>query len=45
MQPDRRFARRVAARTGLGVKFVAKDTVLSGAMKGLEGLLDETYVM
>jgi predicted nucleotidyltransferase component of viral defense system len=35
----------VAAQTGLGVKFVAKDTVLSGALKGLEGLLDETYVM
>ena len=35
----------MAARTGLGVKFVAKDTVLSGALKGLEGLLDETYVM
>jgi predicted nucleotidyltransferase component of viral defense system len=29
----------------LGVKFVAKDAVLSGALKGLEGLLDETYVM
>jgi predicted nucleotidyltransferase component of viral defense system len=45
MQSDRRFTRRVAARTGLGVKFVAKDTVLSGALKGLEGLLDETFVM
>jgi len=45
MQSDRRFARRVAAQTGLGVKFVVKDTVLSGALKGLEGLLDETYVM
>ena len=45
MQPDRRFARRVAARTGLGVKFVAKDTVLSVALKALEGLLDEGYVM
>jgi predicted nucleotidyltransferase component of viral defense system len=45
MQPDRRFARQVAARTGLGVKFVAKDVVLSRAMKGLEELLDERYVM
>lgn len=45
MQSDRRFARRVAARTGLGVKFVAKDAVLSEALKGLEGLLDGTYVM
>jgi predicted nucleotidyltransferase component of viral defense system len=45
MQSDKRFARQVAARTGLGVKFVAKDSVLSGALKGLEGLLDETYVM
>jgi predicted nucleotidyltransferase component of viral defense system len=45
MQSDRRFARQVAARTGLGVKFVAKDTVLSRALKGLEGLLDKTYVM
>jgi predicted nucleotidyltransferase component of viral defense system len=35
----------VAARTGLGVKFVVKDVVLSGALKGLEGLLDGTYVM
>ena len=45
MQPDRRFARQVAARTGLGLKFVAKDAILSVALKGLEGLLDETYVM
>ncbi len=45
MQSDRRFTRQVAARTGLGVKFVAKDVILSGALKGLEGMLDETYVM
>ena len=45
MQPDRRSARRVAARTGLGVKFVAKDIVLSAALKGLEDLLDESFVL
>jgi predicted nucleotidyltransferase component of viral defense system len=45
MQPDRRFARRVAARTGLGVKFVAKDITLSTMLKGLEGLLDDTFVL
>lgn len=45
MQPDRRFVRRVAAGTGLGVKFVAKDVTLSAALKGLEGLLDDTFVI
>jgi predicted nucleotidyltransferase component of viral defense system len=45
MQPDRRFARRVAARTGLGVKFVAKDITLSTLLKGLDGLLDDTFVL
>ena len=35
----------MAARTGLGVKFVAKDISLSTALKGLEGLLDESFVL
>lgn len=45
MQPDRRFARQVAARFGLGLKFVAKDITLSKVLKGLEALLDERFVL
>ena len=45
MQPDRRFARQAAARTGLGLKFVAKDMTLTKALKRLGGILHEGFVL
>lgn len=40
-----RRIRRISARTGLGLKFVSKDIVLSGLLKSLESVLDPEYVL
>ena len=45
MEIDRRQIRQISARTGLGLKFVSKDIFLSTALKMLENILDEDYVL
>lgn len=45
MEIDRRQIRQISARTGLGLKFVSKDIFLSTALKMLENILGEEYVL
>ncbi len=42
---EQRRIRQLSARTGLGLKFLSKDIVLSGLLKSLESVLDHEYVL
>jgi len=45
MEKSQRRIRQIAARTGLGLKFISKDMYLSDLLKKLEPLLEEHFIL